>query len=533
MIINSFIPLNQNSRVRLDALNTLKYTLLFDYCVPELKESEDFICSLMINCHKCCRSLFNESPEEPAVYNFFGRVNNLLQFPLCFLNNESIPKDLEDKVSNPTVSFHTMILQHCILSSYHAILTELQHNQTVSSYTVTNKIKDTGFFALYKNGHISINENKEILNYPNKNSIPKNSSKASDFNKTVKTHIEKMPSFFNLFITNSNSEKTPPQYWLQFSSLLHKINHIPASDFNVLCATKSYKLNNMLKKIEILTNKMEPPINTDKRNSNIIAPISNPVDKLYDYYLTERLFNFNLFYSLLKNIKIIEEKTSYRLCQDETISILNHCTKLPNVFSRQYFLKYAFDHILAMPDSYNDFWHTQDIEKSHIVMYSTRKVPKHFQFAEWINQYKLFMNYMSQFVIPVYEWCFLNMLLTAIENKYPCKSHNFHLEKALNFLAKYIYEHYQEILCPISISDSMDIVCIASKHKNVDVLECLPQESILKIMESFFCPHDNYELNLKLLNPNFFKKSKDYRVENNESRIRKFYIDLIRYTHLE
>lgn len=83
-----------------------------------------------------------------------------------------MPDDLNSPYHD--FGFHTMIMQHCIISSYHAILTELLNNQTLSSYSVENKIKNRGFFDLYKKGAISISENDVTFHELNKDSIPKN-----------------------------------------------------------------------------------------------------------------------------------------------------------------------------------------------------------------------------------------------------------------------------------------------------------------------------------------------------------------------
>ena len=53
-------------------------------------------------------------------------------------------------------------------------------------------------------------------------------------------------------------------------------------------------------------------------------------------------------------------------------------------------------------------------------------------------------------------------------------------------------------------------------------------------MTALFDSEDPLELNLTPLNPEYFKVNPNAPVsDNNESRIRKFYIDLIRYTYLQ
>ena len=167
-------------------------------------------------------------------------------------------------------------------------------------------------------------------------------------------------------------------------------------------------------------------------------------------------------------------------------------------------------------------------------MSSTRKTRTYFQFTQWLEQYELFMNYMTKFVIPIYEWCFINMLLTVIEDKYPGEEHFFYLNKAIDFLTDYMNDHCRDILQPISFSDDMDIMDIITEHKNFEELEDTFKQSRIQIMTALFDSEDPLELNLTPLNPEYFKVNPNAPVsDNNESRIRKFYIDLIRYTYLQ
>lgn len=532
MIQNRYIPLDIKSEIRINALNTIRYTLLLDYTVPNLKDESDFIDTLMHNCHECCRGLFSNA-KEISYYNFFGRSRETMPFPLYYLNYDPVPIDLN--IPNAGIGFHTMIMQHCIINSYHAILTELLNNQEISAYSLENKIGCQGFFKLYKNKSISIHENGASFHELHKGSDPKKSSKASRFDGVTRTHIKTLPDIMNFFTVGSSKDTL--NYKLQFASLVSHINNIRSTDFRVLNSSTNANTLEILKKIEELTQKMEPSISSfSKIYENDFSQIGkNPVDGLYHYYLTERLFNFNLFYGLLKNIKRIEKLTTYRLCQPETLPILLCCKKLPNIFSRQYFIKYAFDHIIAQPDSYNNFWYTQNLSRSNSLFSSTRKHHACFQFMQWLEQYELFINYMAEFVIPVYEWCFINMLFNAIEEKYPNEKHDFHSEKALHLLTNYIITNYQKILRPISFPDDMDIMDIITRHKNVEELTDIFNQCNTTVMKSFFHSEDILELNLKPLNPDYFKTNSPNtpKSDNNESRIRKFYIDLIRYTYLQ
>ena len=81
-----------------------------------------------------------------------------------------------------------------------------------------------------------------------------------------------------------------------------------------------------------------------------------------------------------------------------------------------------------------------------IIMGINRTQRLGFQFEKWIEQYELFINYMSEFVIPIYEWCFLDMLLSTIERDFPSETHFNHLLKAVTILSDHVNSHYEEIV---------------------------------------------------------------------------------------
>ena len=249
MIQNTYIPLNSKSKIRIDASNTIQYTLLLNYNTPTLNDDESkFVNSLMDKCHECCRGLFSNT-KQTSYYYFFGHSREVLPFPLYSLNYEPVPDDLNSPYHD--FGFHTMIMQHCIISSYHAILTELLNNQTLSSYSVENKIKNRGFFDLYKKGAISISENDVTFHELNKGFNSQKSSKAAAFDGITRTHINAIPNIMKFFMMDSTQETL--SYKLQFASLAYHINKIRATDFNVLRSDSSNSTLDILRKIETLT----------------------------------------------------------------------------------------------------------------------------------------------------------------------------------------------------------------------------------------------------------------------------------------
>ena len=126
---------------------------------------------------------------------------------------------------------------------------------------------------------------------------------------------------------------------------------------------------------------------------------------------------------------------------------------------------------------------------------------------------------MSDWLIPLYDGCFISMLLHVIENKHPKPNRKECLKEAFHLLAEYIEENYLSILQPVSFSpDSnvgrIDILC----EKNIFRIEdqCKNNTHNMEILSTlyqsfFYYKKDsiagNTGLNLRLINPDTIKKS--------------------------
>lgn len=556
MIKNSYISLEPKSKVRLDAVNTLKYTLFLERQTVELDDlieafdDEDahqddrlqkFFSSLMEATQLCCRGLFEDGVDGTIYYWFFGRQEKKATSNLAYLDN--YPPISNSGAFNGMAGFHTMILQHCILSSYHAVLTDLLKDHRVTPYEMENKIGMKGIHSLYKEGKISFTDKGLKYCDRQKDVSKKNSGKASDFTNKTKTHIKWMPHIMELFVESKG--KTSYRYHSQFLQTCYYICGITALDFRFLKydERKKRKIGTLLASIENLTNELEPKVDLDKAklSEKIFGNFNGDiVDGLYHYYITERVFNLNLFYALAKNIQFAETQTSYRLCQDSIIQALTCCRDLPNVFSRQYFLKYAFDKIKDEPVSYFDFWHMQNMMGSGVMMRSNEGEVMCFDFGRWVKQFKAFMGYMSKFMIPVYEWCFMDILLGVIEKMYPEKAHIFHLESAFKMLSRYMENNYRSILQPIKFKSEMDIVALSSKHKNAEyIVDYLPHDSLRQMVDALIRSDnspdgvDKLELNLHALNPSFFDDRSNNPRNNTYKKLRNLYTNCVRNMCLE
>lgn len=578
MIKNSYISLKPSSANRTDAVNSIKYTLLLDYRAPIIENMENPIPEIMKSCRECCRGLFQDKGDCKIYFDFFGdqeltELTYQKHHELAFL--DVFPP--YDFVGHNEDGFPPMILDHCVLSCYHAILTEMLHGTEVTSYELKNYLKGKGFYSLYKNKELNLESDKIVFNvekFTDKKNRQKSSS-ASDFMRVVETHLKVLPYTKNLF-TNAdpdNTNQVTSKFPLQFSSLFFNICGIRSNSWSPFPKEKAkpekseakekdksvetdksnkdipkkdeepkfkgYKIiksnkHNVLQRFEDLTDEIFPKTDDNKfpkiPEKLFTNSSGNPVDGLYNCYITERIFNLNLTYSLLNMIIHIQNAAHFDLSHKNMIDLLCCCQNLPNVFSRQYFLQYALDKLVDKPISYLDFWH-KHTPYSDDKPYESAKDRNHqFQFARWLEQFELFCNYMSQYVIPIYEWCFTNLLMDVIEQKYPNEQHKQHLLYAIDSLAGYMERNYEKILRPVEVSCNQDWVDIITKHKDntAVIAEKFSESSLKRIFEALFPNEEKeIELNLAALNPDFFRSHNRGKAGSNETRIRDFYIDLI------
>ena len=534
MIKNTNISLHPSSAFRKDALNSLKYTLLLKYEIPQTNTKSQLIPEVMKSCQKCCQGLFIDnykSSDEKISFNFFGTPHSdettrkYTSHQLSFLDDFPPNKNRYPDIKE--VGFPTMILDHCVLSCYHAVLTELLGNKTVTAYEIRNDIKSHGIHFLYKNGILDFHS-EPCLKKRNSGfyTNSKKSSSASDFGKKAETHLKKLPSTESLF--KEADTNVTNGFFLQFADIFSHICDIDVRNFFSSDISKNNK-SDILKKFESLSNDLFPKAG---KNSHVT------VDEMYRYYIIERIFNLKLIAFLLKNIDHIEKKTNYSLYQNDLLEdVLCLCHKLPNIFSRQYFLQYAFDKLIDKPVSYLDFWHAHRLDMSTSVMESPLRDVNHFQFVRWLEQFSLFCNYMSEYVIPLYEWCFTNMLMDAIEQTSinitdahnetgnETSMHRKNLLTAYDVLSEYIQHNSSQIIYPVPFPKQPGTSSFATEQPcDIRFLD-IPDAAKQKLIQ--LCPTEELDLNLRQINPDFFLNSKTEYKDKNFKCIQNLYINLL------
>lgn len=472
-VTNFAINLDSESDWRIETSNILKYTFLLDYCFEDeiennYNELTDTTKSSIINevitqCQCACNRIFLDDthPSHIFYYNFFGfhpitispyidsklKINDLqtktknknykpTQDDYFYLFREigMIPSELDEQHKPFSKPFlHNLIIQHCIISCYHAVMTELNALNHINNLQIDRPyILDTLMGRASKK------------NEKNTSSV----SKKSNFTVTFEKHEISIP-FFDFDIAALTMPETVLNLCQVHASHFTRVfNPYSISKKGTkgkeVEHTKITKLNNILK----LSSELYPRHEKRKR----LTP-----NDIYQNYLIERIFDFRLFYSVLNAILYINNKTKYKLSDSLILNNLCACKLLPNTFSRQAMLWYAVLHI--SDDTYTgyNYWNNMNDDPFSLTnagQFTDYSTP--FDFFEWSRQFRLFCQYMADFIIPVYEWCFTDILFTKIENATKSKAsfgYKDRLITAKTLLEEFIADNIDIMISPISLGE--------------------------------------------------------------------------------
>ncbi len=116
---------------------------------------------------------------------------------------------------------------------------------------------------------------------------------------------------------------------------------------------------------------------------------------------------------ILKNKVINIEKQCVDLKDILPLDIMMLIFKLPNVFSRRYYMKYIIDAFEL--DHYSTSYFTlHDNPQRAAMLHMGREYDALSHQIEWIKLCKAFLQFMSEFVFPLFERCFFVLYQDAI-----------------------------------------------------------------------------------------------------------------------
>lgn len=421
------IDLSKGSPCRQAAEGILRYAFHIDYAVPDITtENPELITSLKRICMNVCSQLTNGSGRP-----FFGSNT---------LNTDTILYD--------NTFLYEIIINDSILEVFHTIIQILIGDRYFPAYTIL------GLTNIYDAVNTSTENN--LNKYSRDHGHPKESWEATDLNKKL-TKISALPTF--KMLVGSQADCKPPLHFNPvFASFYNAITSIRLDRINrVFCPDSIFKIDD-LSILEQMRNSITPAIIEHKQLSDSKWN-NNIVDTIFHYYLTEKITNINLFYSLLNNIKYTEKHTNYRFNNQETLSILSQFLRLPNVFSRMHLVRYAFDYVDKNTRSGLDFMNDMNYNELLPSVYKNPLIfiePQYnmYSFERWHTQVQYMISFLSQQLIPACSWCFLLILLQIIEKENErntsCDQKDI-LRKAVSLLGDYISKNADIIMHPVTL----------------------------------------------------------------------------------
>lgn len=500
-ITNTKTSLHPDDSPRNAAKNIIKYTLLLDYKSPEF-DAKNTIATVMEQVHHCCDRLFSlstsGSPSNISFnHDFFGSNADTSKNTLTRIQYPNSQSDMPSLID--------MILQNSVLTAYHAILTEyFDYCDPVSAYQINN-LKGKGPYWYMNQKIITAEENRVQFNKSKTKDLMHSgeycSSKSSDFNRSFSLKRERLSSLSDYLVKKDK----PLRFRPQFTTLCHSFKKItPNYILNFYEENSNVSLFDYSKRmIELFTPERPSLYSLDIKQEEFRW--SSHADMVYHYYIAEKAYNCNFIYALISNIVNIEKNSNFRFYPD-TIPILVNSISLTNPFSRTFFLRFAFDHINPGTNSYHDYWHHHELDRRNTIAPRTYHQPRGFHFDYWLHQFEQFTNYFSKFIIPIYDWCFINMLLETVEKVHTEETHLRHLEIALKILADYITEKHCEIVQPIDMHNRKDELGIMNKKPNWVHLENRFPEQNMKQLKDAIIANSSIELNITPLDLNLFKQ---------------------------
>lgn len=443
--------------------NTLNYTLHLPDIVPIAESKERWVSQALIQCHKAChpRLFFLKN------YYFFGGSfreadgSSGLYNSLCFYREPSYNSEDEPNFLKEDFFADTILLQ-CVMSAYDSVIQML--STPIKPYKIENSCKALGYNWLKANG-VSC-------------SIPsaERSSEASNLTSRIIKHMkysnESLKSVFEIEVKGSYNSAQ--------SDLLYKIANIDARPYKNFMDLYRWDYNNIYKertlkdhwKIAsnfysyILDNKSTRARKKIYDEPEPVLSISRTTDQLYYLYRVENIFGLELANCIEQNISRLKE--AGKPCPDgiNNLRSLAQISRLPNAFSRPFYLQFAMDSFWN-EDSLQDGFFDKLFDPASL-MYTLEK--KAFDINKWHILFEKFCRFFGDLIFPVYEWYFFLTLIDTVNAAYPeiyteeqeekssanCTgqtSMGIGREQLLilqEVLSTFIEQHYKEIQNPLS-----------------------------------------------------------------------------------
>ena len=462
MNLNVFTSLNNTENTELiEFLNTLYYTFLLDLNKDWLTEDIsgfDWIDSLFSKIEDVTQNLYHSK----SINAFFGVPNYING--LC--TNTGDASFFQLMYSGEI--WRDSIKYHAVLSTLYSIENFLSANKNISGYEIANKYEGRGFLQNWfepktesntidpsnrgnqicsqidtlKN-HLTPEEIKDLIG-------PKNDDSNHRYVSSLNSDI--IWRLIQCRVYNSDSTKVgkdssdnAKSYGTNLFIGLHK--KFKSDDpINV----NKERIDDFSKEILLIDKVQDLLYRFDINASNKYQR----VDFLIYLYKLERFYNLSVTRTLFEAIYYHNEKyadTEDKINGDSILSSLLGIFKLPNVFSREIFVKYLFE---SFENNFNENFFDRDMENNNVgAAFADTTIRDINRRHSWERLVQYFCRYFNNLVFPITEGLFTasiiqNFDLTSTESANKC----------LYDLTCYLNAHFDFILNPAYYSDG-NVIC--------------------------------------------------------------------------
>lgn len=454
------ILLSKDSYLRKESEGMLRYALHIDYNVPDISTNSPKLIDILKDvCAGVCAQLTNEydlsffgtndrDDSTSAVYNRTILDDNIR---ILHKPRKELSQNQREQLRSTKIRYtclQDIIINDSILEAFHTLLYTKLYGISYPAYSLL------GIRDIYDVIQHSFESNPN--SYARKNFITKRRGRASDFDGKW-TNISSIPNFMQL-VNPIKSNRRKIEYYPLYSSIYDRLSLVNLSHLkHVFDSSREYSRTDLDALHGIHTVLMTSEKDS---NNNAFKQHNNLVDGIYHYFLSEKITNIGLFYSVIDNIKRVEERTNYRFGNKETVEILSTLSTLPNVFGRIPLVRYAFDYIDPYTRPGTDLKNKMESSASLSLGLYSPFIPiesryKHFSFERWLTQIDYMISFLSELLIPACSWCFLLMLLQIIEDN--IKDEPYDIQKiyktAISILGAYIMNNKEVIMHPIVLQN--------------------------------------------------------------------------------
>lgn len=444
----------------IEFLNTLHYTFLLDI-------DKDWLCTDVSSSEWVDTLLLRIEDSIQNLYHSKG-FNNFLGVPSY---DKGICTNTGDASFFQLIYSSEMwsdnIKYHAVLSSLYNIESFLCAGKNITGYELANKYESKGFLRRRFESQKAINTDdpsnlgnricsqidtlKSHLSSEEINDLI-GSKYGSSYRRIRELHSDIVWRLIQCRVYNIDRAKADEElsnkkaYGNNLFMGLHKKYKSPDQAVYV----NKEKLTNFIQMIDLIDQVQDLLYRFDFNASNIYQR----VDYLLYLYKLERFYNLSLTRTLFEAIYYHDEKyldAENKINGDSILSSLLGVFQLPNVFSREIFVKYLFE---SFENNFNANFFDNDMENRNVGMaFADTTVKDINKRYAWERLVQYFCRYFNNLVFPLTEGLFMasimrNFDFTSDESQ----------DKCLHDLTNYLNTNFDLILNPTYHSDG-NIIC--------------------------------------------------------------------------